>query len=156
MQEYHGGYSLETQDRSAMERYSTRFCPSKTAYNRFNRWAKGFVGFFFFELRSEIDTEWVFANGSDVRAHQHAHGTLPSEERVIATKRHLRTDAHGNPVDSKVTGGEVHNAKMTSQWIDLLEKKLASFYDNARMKLLTSHSGFLRQNKRLSRFFIGR
>ena len=52
----------------------------------------------FFDLRGEIDTEWVFADGSHVRAHQHASG----EERAIArscggatTKIHVAADAHG-------------------------------------------------------------
>ena len=36
----------------------------------------------FFELRGEMDTEWVFADGSYVRAHQHASGARHKEERV--------------------------------------------------------------------------
>ena len=51
------------------------FCPWKTAYNRFNRWAaKGLWGVFF-ELRDKIDTEWVFTDGSYIRVHQHASGS---------------------------------------------------------------------------------
>ena len=90
---------------------------------------KGFMGFFFFELRGEIETEWVFADGSYVRAHQHASGARRSEDRAIgrscgglATKIHMCADAHGNPIDFEITGGEVHNSQVAPQLIDLLEK----------------------------------
>jgi len=76
------------------------------------------VGGIFFELRGEIDTEWVFADGSYVRAHQHASGARLGEERAIGrsrggatTKIHMAADAHGNPIDFEITGGEVHDAK---------------------------------------------
>lgn len=85
--------------------------------------------FFFFELRGEIDTEWVFADGSYVRAHQHASGARRGEERAIGrscggltTKIHICADAHGNPIDFKVTGGEVHDSKVANQLIDSLEE----------------------------------
>ena len=87
------------------------------------------MGFFFFELRGEIDTEWVFADGSYVRAHQHASGARRGEERAIGrscggltTKIHICADAHGNPIDFKITGGEVHDAKVANQLIDMLEE----------------------------------
>jgi len=50
------------------------FCPWKTAYNRFNRWALKGIWKNFFSLRGEIDTEWIFTDGSYVRAHQQASG----------------------------------------------------------------------------------
>lgn len=60
----------------------------------------------FFELRGEIDTEWVFTDGSYVRAHQRASGAPHGEERAIGksrggatTKIHIAADAHGNPID---------------------------------------------------------
>ena len=37
----------------------------------------------FFSLRGEIDSEWVFADGSYIRAHQHASGARRGEERAI-------------------------------------------------------------------------
>jgi transposase len=87
------------------------------------------MGFFFFKLRGEIDAEWVFADGSYVRAHQHASGARRGEEKAIGrscggltTKIHICADAHGNPIDFKITGGEVHDAKVAKQLIDMLEK----------------------------------
>ena len=82
------------------------------------------MGRFFFELRGEIDTEWVFADGSYVRAHQHASGARHGEERAIGksrggatTKIHIAADAYGNPIDFEITGGEVHDAKAADQII---------------------------------------
>lgn len=76
------------------------------------------MGRFFFKLRGEIDEEWVFADGSYVRAHQHASGARIGEERAIGrsaggftTKMHVAADAHGNPIDFEITGGQIHDAK---------------------------------------------
>ena len=76
------------------------------------------MGRIFFELRGEVDTEWVFADGSYVRAHQHASGARHGEERAIGksrggstTKIHILADAHGYPVDFEITGGDVHDVK---------------------------------------------
>jgi transposase len=83
------------------------------------------VGGFFFELRGEIDSEWVFLDGSYVRAHQHASGARIGEERAIGksrggptTKLHVAADAHGNPIDFEVTGGEVHDAKVADKVLE--------------------------------------
>jgi len=76
------------------------------------------VGGIFFELRGKIDAEWIFADGSYVRAHQHASGARRGEERAIGksrggstTKLHMLADAHGHPVDFEITGGDVHDVK---------------------------------------------
>src|SRR5690606_11131294 len=70
------------------------------------------------------DAEWVFADGSYVRAHQHASGARRGEERAIGksrggatTKLHVAADAHGNPIDFELTGGEVHDAKVADRLI---------------------------------------
>lgn len=85
---------------------------------------KGAVGEFFFELRGEIDEEWVFIDGSYVRAHQHASGAQHGRERAIGrsrggstTKIHIAADAHGNPIDFEITGGEVHDTQVAGQVI---------------------------------------
>jgi transposase len=86
------------------------------------------MGRFFFDLRGEIDSEWVFIDGSYVRAHQHASGARHGEERAIGksrggatTKIHIAADAHGNPIDFEITGGEVHDAKAASEIISKIE-----------------------------------
>ncbi|MGE0526881.1 MAG: IS5 family transposase [Bdellovibrionales bacterium] len=101
------------------------FCPWQTAFDRFNRWAKkGLWTNFFSGIRGEIDTEWVFADGSYVRAHQHASGARAGEERAIGrsrggstTKIHMVCDAHGNPIDFEITGGETHDSQAAPEII---------------------------------------
>ena len=82
------------------------------------------MGRIFFKLRGEVDTEWVFADGSYVRAHQHASGARHGEERAIGrsvggatTKIHIAADSYGNPIDFEITGGEVHDAKAADKII---------------------------------------
>lgn len=89
---------------------------------------KRLVGTVFFKLQGILDKEWVFIDGSYVRAHQHASGARIGEERAIGTSRggattkiHLAVDASGYPIDFKVTGGEVHDSKVASQLIDIAE-----------------------------------
>jgi transposase len=89
---------------------------------------EGPVGRFFFDLRGEIDSEWVFVDGSYVRAHQHASGARLGAERAIGksrggatTKIHMACDAHGNPIDFEITGGEVHDAKAAPQIIEKIK-----------------------------------
>lgn len=87
------------------------------------------MGKFFFMLRGEIDTEWVFVDGSYIRAHQHASGARFGEERAIGkshggptTKIHIAADAHGNPIDFEITGGEVHDAKAAPKLIEKIDE----------------------------------
>ena len=85
---------------------------------------KGTVGQIFFKLRGEVDTEWVFIDGSYIRAHQHPSGAKRAAERAIGksrggctTKIHIAAHAHGNPIDFEITGGEIHDAKAANQII---------------------------------------
>lgn len=86
------------------------------------------MGRFFFIIRGEVDQEWVFLDGSYIRAHQHASGARHGEERAIGrsrggntTKIHIAADAHGNPIDFEITGGEVHDAKIASKLIEKVD-----------------------------------
>jgi transposase len=86
------------------------------------------MGFFFFKLRGKVDKKWVFTDGSYVRAHQHASGARHGEARAIGrsrggltTKIHICADAHGNPIDFEITGGEVHESQVASEIIDILK-----------------------------------
>lgn len=86
------------------------------------------LGQIFFSLRGDVDSEWVFVDGSYVRAHQHASGARRGAERAIGrsrggptTKIHMACDAHGNPIDFEITGGEVHDVKAAPEIIRKLE-----------------------------------
>jgi transposase len=113
---------------------------------------EGTLGVFFFNLRGEIDTEWVFVDGSYVRAHQHASGARRGEERAIGrsrggltTKIHICADAHGNPIDFKITGGEVHDSQVAAQLIDMLPKTeyfiADKGYDSDKIRQKAQESG---------------
>ncbi|WP_416240784.1 IS5 family transposase [Acinetobacter sp. WCHAc010034] len=105
-------------------------CPWQIAYNRFNCWAiNGLWDKFFLKLRGLLDTEWVFIDGSCIRAHQHASGARHSENRAIGTSRggittkiHLAVDANGYPLDFDITGGEVHDGQIAPKLIELVGK----------------------------------
>ena len=84
-------------------------------------------GRIFFSLRKEIDTEWVFTDGSYVRCHQHASGARRGEDRAIGrsrggatTKIHLSCDADGYPLHFKITGGDVHDSQVAGELIDMI------------------------------------
>ena len=110
-------------------------------------------GQIFFCLRGEIDEEWIFADGSYVRAHQHASGARLGEDRAIGksrggptTKIHIATDAHGNPIDFEITGGEVHDCKVAKKLIENCGKQGAEFiadkgYDSDEIREITREKG---------------
>lgn len=57
-------------------------------------------------LIDEPDLEWVFIDGSHVRAHQHSSGAPGLENQAISksaggnsTKIHLAIDSYGNPIE---------------------------------------------------------
>ncbi len=110
------------------------------------------MGGFFFALRGEIDTEWVFADGSYVRAHQHASGARRGADRAIGksrggptTKIHIASDAHGNPIDFEITGGEIHDSKVAGNLIKKI-RKAKNFiadkgYDSEEIRDLSRKAG---------------
>ena len=84
---------------------------------------------FFFDLRTQTDKEWVFIDGSYVRCHQHASGARRGFDRAIGqsgggntTKIHLCVDSHGNPLDFKVTGGNVHDSQVANDLIEVIQE----------------------------------
>ncbi len=86
------------------------------------------VGRFFFALRGEVDTEWVFADGSYIRVHQHASGARGGGSEAIGpscggrtSKIHIAADANGNPIDIEITGAEVHDASVAKTIIEKLD-----------------------------------
>ncbi len=69
-------------------------------------------------LKTEPDFEWVFIDGSIVKAHQHTKGAATKEDEGIGktaagntTKIHLSVDSDGLPINFEITGGEVHDSK---------------------------------------------
>lgn len=108
-----------------------------TIYRRFNLWSKKGVWqevlkFF----RQHIDSEWIFIDGSIIKAHQHATGANSQNPQGIGksvagntTKIHLAVDSCGNPIDFILTGGEVHDSKAAADLIALLPESKAIVAD---------------------------
>jgi transposase len=88
-----------------------------TVFKRFNLWSeKGVLLCVFKWLTRLSDTEWLFLDGSIIRAHQHSSGAASAEEQAIGksrggntTKIHLSVDSVGLPVHFELSGGQVHD-----------------------------------------------
>lgn len=76
-----------------------------TVFKRFNLWSKnGVFELIFNQLSANPDPEWLFIDGSIVRAHQHSTGAASQEPQGIGksrggntTKIHLVVDSGGLP-----------------------------------------------------------
>lgn len=75
-------------------------------------------------LSKEADTEWVFIDGSYIKAYQHACNVANKQEQGIGksvggntSKIHRVVDACGNRIDFIIIGGQVHDVKVAPQLI---------------------------------------
>ena len=106
----------------------TEFGDWNSIYKRFNDWSsKGKLTALFEALVQAPDLEWVFIDGSMVRAHQHSAGAAGEDNQAIGksrggktTKIHMAVDAYGLPIEFLITGGEVHDSKAAPELIDRL------------------------------------
>jgi len=86
-------------------------------YRRFNLWSKKDVlNELFRVLTRYADTDWLFIDGSIVRAHQHSTGAATAEDESIgksrggnSTKIHLAVDSGGLPVYYELSCGNTHD-----------------------------------------------
>lgn len=94
-------------------------------FRRFNLWSqKGILNRIFKALSHITDSEWLFIDGSVVRAHQHSSGARnKSEESIgksrggLSTKIHLSVDSYGFPVHFELTGGHRNDFVMAEKLI---------------------------------------
>lgn len=70
----------------------------------------------FQSISSENDPEWLFIDGSIVKAHQDSSGAASGADEAIgksrggnSTKIHLAVDSGGLPVYFEISGGQVHD-----------------------------------------------
>jgi len=97
-------------------------------YKRFNAWcATGKWLNIFQTLIVEPDLEWVFLDGSYVKAHQHSAGAAGGQDQAIGKSRagntskiHMAVDAFGLPVAFEITGGQTHDCKQAPGLIEKL------------------------------------
>lgn len=108
-----------------------------TIYRRFLLWSrKGILMRLFKSLSADNDTEWIFIDGSYVKAHQHSTGAASTQPQAIGLSRggntskiHLAVDSYGLPLEFIITGGEVHDSKVANELIDLLPQADAIIAD---------------------------
>lgn len=85
-----------------------------TVFRRFNLWSrKGILNKILKALSYVTECEWLFLDGSIVKAHQHSSGAQSKEDESIGKSRgglskkiHLAVDSYGLPVHFKLTDGQ--------------------------------------------------
>lgn len=101
-----------------------------TVYRRFNLWSrKGILNLLFKRLSSMADFEWVFLDGSIVRAHQHSSGAVTPDSECIgksrggnSTKIHLAVDSGGLPVCFDLSEGQRHDIVHAESLVEQLDE----------------------------------
>ncbi len=96
-----------------------------TVFRRFNLWSrKGILNNIFKALSYITDCEWLFIDGSIVKAHQHSSGARSKDDESIGksrggltTKIHLAVDSFGYPVHFEITGGQRNDFVMAEDLI---------------------------------------
>lgn len=74
---------------------------------------KGLLDILFNELTNNSDYDWVFADGSIVKAHQHSSGAVTQDSECIGKSRggnsteiHLAVDSGGLPIYFELSEGQ--------------------------------------------------
>ena len=101
-----------------------------TVYRRFNLWSKkGILDKLFKSLSSMADFEWVFLDGSIVRAHQHSTGAATESSEQIgksrggnSTKIHLAVDSGGLPICFDLSEGQRHDVVHANSLVEQLDE----------------------------------
>lgn len=94
-----------------------RFGRWNSVFKRFNLWSKkGVLQKLFQSISSDNDPEWLFIDGSIVKAHQDSSGAASSSDEAIgksrggsSTKIHLAVDSGGLPVYFEISGGQIND-----------------------------------------------
>ena len=95
----------------------TEFGEWSSVFRRFNLWSKkGVLTILFQSLAKLSDKEWLFIDGSIIKAHQDSAGAISTGDEAIgrsrggrSTKIHLAVDSGGLPVHFELSGGQVHD-----------------------------------------------
>ncbi|WP_172567254.1 MULTISPECIES: IS5 family transposase [Vibrio] len=101
-----------------------------TVYRRFNLWSKkGLLDILFKELSKLSDYDWVFADGSIVKAHQHSTGAATPDNECIgksrggnSTKIHLVVDSGGLPIYFELSEGQRNDIARAESLVDSLKE----------------------------------
>ncbi|MEQ5701771.1 IS5 family transposase [Providencia stuartii] len=100
-----------------------QFGRHNTIFKAFSRWSKNNKLLKLFKrLSQDIDYEWLFIDGTHIRAHQHSTGSATDNPQAISksaggnsSKIHMIVDACGNPCEFIVTDGTTHDIKVAPE-----------------------------------------
>lgn len=91
----------------------------------------------FNRLVEDPDTEWLFIDGSYIKAHQDCTREVEAIGKSRAgntSKIHLAVDAYGLPIACRITGGDVHDSTEAQALIDELPTGGALVADSERIR----------------------
>lgn len=104
------------------------FGKPNTVYKAYQRWFRSNKLIQLFALLiKDSDLEWVFIDGTHIKAHQHSSGAHETAQGISksvagrATKIHLAVDAHGNPISFIVSDGTTHDVKVAPDLVDNID-----------------------------------
>ena len=102
------------------------FGKPNSIFKKYNRWSKSNKFLNIFKLFSQhADKEWVFIDGSHVRAHQHSAGLKNQDiSKSIggnSSKIHLAIDSNGNPIEFIISDGTTHDIKIAPDLVSKLD-----------------------------------
>ncbi|EOX4352720.1 TPA: IS5 family transposase [Vibrio cholerae] len=108
----------------------TEFGDWNTVYRRFNLWSKkGLLDILFNDLSKLSDYEWVFADGSIVKTHQHSAGAAIPDCECIgksrggnSTKIHLVVGSGGLPIYFELSEGQRNDIARAESLVDHLKE----------------------------------
>ncbi len=102
------------------------FGKSNSIFKKYNRWYKNSKFMNIFKLFSQhADKEWIFIDGSHVRAHQHSAGiknqSISKSIGGNSSKIHLAIDSNGNPIEFIISDGTSHDIKVAPDLVSKLD-----------------------------------
>ena len=131
------------------------FGASNTIFKAFSRWSKNNKLMKLFKnLSKNIDCEWLFMDGTHIRAHQHSSGSASKADEAISksvggnsSKIHMIVDACGNPCEFLITDGTTHDVKVAPELLSKISLKATEYvsadkgYDSDNLrKIITDQS----------------
>ena len=95
-------------------------------FKKYSRWSKHNKLMKIFKLISKhTDKEWIFIDGSHIRAHQHSAGlkdqAISKSIGGNSSKIHLVVDSYGNPIEIIITNGTTHDVKVAPELVEKLD-----------------------------------
>ncbi len=113
-------------------------------FKKYSRWSKHNKLLKIFKLISKhTDKEWIFIDGSHIRAHQHSAGlkdqAISKSIGGNSSKIHLAVDSYGNPIEIMITNGTTHDVKVAPELVEKLDLEKLRSYVQIRVMILNHY-----------------